>query len=102
MKKMSGIYKYNGRNFRYDFEHAVVQYVAKATAQDRKDNEEWIKKFHKPLWEIDEKGWLLVDSIGLMRDNWMDKEARDEYLDEYCWQLDEICECEAAGLEAYL
>lgn len=63
MRKKSGIYKYNGKCFRYDYEHAIVEYVAKATAQEKKDNEEWIAKFGKPLWDIDESGYQLEDFV---------------------------------------
>lgn len=27
MRKKSGIYKYNGKCFRYDYEHAIVEHV---------------------------------------------------------------------------
>lgn len=98
MRKKSGIYKYNGKRFRYDYEHAIVEYVAKATAQEKKDNEEWIAKFGKPLWDIDEGGYLLIDSIGLSRENWKDKEARNGYLEEYCYQLEDSVASELAGM----
>ena len=45
MRKKSGIYKYNCKCFRYDYEHAIVEYVAKATAQER-------KKLKKSCWKV--------------------------------------------------
>lgn len=98
MRKKSGIYKYNGKCFRYDYEHAIVEHVSKATAEEKKDNEEWTAKYGKPLWDIDENGYLLIDSIGLSRENWKDKEARNEYLEEYCYQLEDSVASELAGM----
>lgn len=72
--------------------------MSKAKAQEKKDNEEWIAKFGKPLWDIDESGYLLIDSIGLSRENWKDKEARNEYLEEYCYQLEDFVASELAGM----
>lgn len=98
MRKKFGIYKYNGKCFRYDFENAIVEYVSKATAEEKKDNEEWTAKYGKPLWEIDESGYMIVDSIWLSRENWKDKEARNEYLEEYCYQLEDFIASELAGM----
>ena len=67
-KKYSNLYKYKGKAFAYDNENAIVEYVY----VDPEDN-----------------SWIVLDEIGLSNDNWDNKEARDEYLDEYIAQLDD-------------
>ena len=69
-----------------------------AQDSEKKDNEEWTAKYGKPLWEIDESGYMIVDSIWLSRENWKDKEARNEYLEEYCYQLEDFIASELAGM----
>ena len=34
----------------------------------------------------------------LSRENWKDKEARNEYLEEYCYQLEDFVASELAGM----
>ena len=67
-KKYSNLYKYKGKAFAYDNENAIVEYVY----VDPEDN-----------------SWIVLDEMGLSNDNWDNKEARDEYLDEYIAQLDD-------------
>lgn len=81
--------KHNGKLFRYDYEQCEVEYVHKATKQEREENEEWLKTNGKPLFEIDADGYYVLDSIGLSKENWRNKENRTAYLDEYCFNLDE-------------
>lgn len=76
----SRAYKLRGKLFRYDFDNGMVEYIYKADAEMRKDNEEWMARWNKPLWEIDEHGYFVADSVGLRRENWKDKESRDYYL----------------------
>lgn len=92
MSKYSGIYKRNGKCFKYDFEHSIVEYVCKASKEELADNEEWQKKFGKDLWDIDEAGYIVIDSAGLRAENWKNKEVRDEYLDEWLFELRAECE----------
>lgn len=98
MIKKSGksrVYKHGGKCFRYDWDRCVVEFVWKPTAKEMKmikaDNDEWLEKFGEKLWDIDDSGCIVSDSIGLSPEHWADKEARDEYLDEYCADLDYMC-----------
>lgn len=93
MKKYSGIYKFNGRSFRYDFEHSIVELVQKADKEMLKDNIEWREKYGRDLWELDEHGIHVVDGVGLNVKNWKSKMARDMYLSEWCADLDYEAEC---------
>ena len=88
MAKVKSLYKYRGRTFRYDYENALVCLVYKATEEERKDNEKWQKMFGKDLWDIDEDGYIENQAVGLMRENWENKEARNEYLDGWCDELE--------------
>lgn len=103
MKKRnySKVYKHEGKLFRYDFDKCLVQFVSKATEEERNDNEEWQAKHGRDLWDIDEDGYMVIDSVGLRAENWKNKEARDEYLDEYCFDLDDESSYEAAMFEKY-
>lgn len=94
--KFSGIYKRSGFSFRYDYDHCVVEVVSKAGAEEIADNEEWQSKFGKNLWDIDEAGYIVHDSVGLRPENWKNKEVRDEYLDEWIFEFREAVEIELA------
>lgn len=82
-------YAYKGRLFRYDFDNATVECISKADEEMLKDNEEWQAKYGKVLWDIDADGYTIIATIGLRRDNWKKKAVRDEYLSEWCFELDE-------------
>jgi len=77
------------KSFQYDRKRAVVLYVAKAGIEEIADNQEWVAKYGKPLFEIQEDGYMIIDSIGLSRENWDNKEARDEYLHGWCMNMEE-------------
>ena len=91
MKKYSGVYKREGFSFRYNFERCIVEYVSKPSKEELADNEEWVAKFGKPLWDIEE-GFIVIDAVGLCPENWKNKEVRDEYLDEWIFELREAVE----------
>lgn len=82
----SAIIKINGRHFRYDYETAMVYWVQKATEEDIEDNLKWREQFGSDLFPI-EDGWMLLDCVGLRRENWLNKEAREEYLTEWIAEL---------------
>lgn len=87
------VYKmnYEGKEkcFQYDRKRAMVYLVAKATEEDVKENEDWKKKYGHNLWDINSDGYMKINSVGLGRENWDDKEARDEYLREWCFEMNE-------------
>ena len=87
--KLSKVYKRKKKSFRYDYENCLVLWVEKATEEDVKDNKEWIEKYGKPLFEIDEDGYIEIQSVGLSKSNWTDRQARNEYLDEWIYELEE-------------
>lgn len=98
--KKSGVYKFRGQFFRYDFDNGLVERLAKATDQERKDNEEWLAKYGKPLWQIDADGYIEIEAVGLMRENWQCKAVRDEYLAEWISEIEENEAVMAADLAA--
>ena len=98
--KKSKVCKVNGLLFRYDYDRCVVEYVSKAGAQEIKDNEEWMEKYGKPLWEI-EAGYVFIDSIGLRLENWKNKETRMEYLEQWAAELRYEANCMAEDFIKY-
>lgn len=89
MSKLSKVYAYREKLFRYDYENGIVSLVYKADKEMLNDNKEWQAKYGKDLWDIDEDGYIESSSVGLMRENWDNKEARDEYLWEWVEELNE-------------
>lgn len=69
-------YKYKGHNFVYDMDDALLIEVFQ-------DEDE--------VAELgDEAPWRELDAVGLRNSNWMNKEARDEYIDEYLMNMDDL------------
>ena len=88
-------YKLNGKLFRYDFDHSMVEYIYKADAEDIALEEEWEKNHDDRIYEIDADGYIVMDAAGLHKDNWTNKAARDEYLSAWIVDLDEEAEAMA-------
>lgn len=95
-------YRFQKKLFRYDYEYGVVEYIAKADAEMIADDEEW-KKTHngRGLYDIDQDGYMVLDSVGLRRENWKNKAVRDEYLFGWCIDLDEEAAAIARDFEKY-
>lgn len=88
--ELTRVYKFRNYMFMYDKENSIVYSVAKMGAKERKNNEEWLINYNKPLFETDPSGnYILLNSVGLRRENWSNKEVRDEYLAGWCSELDE-------------
>lgn len=67
-------YKYKGKEFAYDMDNALV-------IQLFRDDDEIAEMGNKaPYREL--------DAVGLSRSNWKNKEVRNEYLDEYIYDMD--------------
>ena len=90
---MTGIYKLDGKCFRYDEENSIVEYVAKADKEMIKDDEEYKKENGHSLYDIGADGYMVLDSAGLRRENWKNKELRNEYLSAWADELDEEFRC---------
>lgn len=80
--------KIGKKEFRYNRDHAIVEYVCKATPDMYADDAEWMEKFNRPLWGIDKDGYVVLDSAGLSREHWDDKESRIEYLTSWGYDID--------------
>lgn len=86
----SKVCKVNGKLFRYDYDNSVVEYVYKLSDEEIQDELDWMEKHNgKPLVGMDEDGFSVVESVGLRRENWENKEARMEYLNVWADELDE-------------
>ena len=87
------VYKYGKNFFRYDYDTATLTKLYKPKASELRemieDNEEWLARHDRPLWDIDENGMMEVTSIGFSRENWDNKESRDEYLSVWCDEIEE-------------
>lgn len=94
-------YKLHGKLFRYDFDQSVVEYISKAGPEEIADNAEWVKKHGSPLFDIDADGYMTIDTVGLHRENWKSKDARDEYLSCWCVDLEEESAALAADFVKY-
>ena len=84
----SKVVKCDGKLFRYNYEHGVVEYVTRVTKSMLADNEKWMRKFGHPLWDIKD-GYVVLDEVGLSYDNWKNAEARESYLIDYSDDLDD-------------
>lgn len=82
-------YKLHGKLFRYDFDHYVVEYISKADDEMIADDAQWERKYGRRLYNIGEDGYIVLDTVGLHKENWTNKDARDEYLSEWVFELDE-------------
>jgi hypothetical protein len=87
--KKSAVYSFGGKKFRYDYENCWVEWVSKATKDRYADNEEWMAELGCPMWDIDEKGYIVHDCVGLSPENWKDKGMRDYYLSEWIAEMNE-------------
>lgn len=86
---MKNICKIRKHIFRYDRANHVVDLVCKATPDMLEDNKDFMEKFGRPLWPIDEDGYHVIMSVGLMPENWDNKDARIEYLTEFADEYEE-------------
>lgn len=82
-------YRYQKKLFRYDFDNCVVEYIAKATKEQIGEEIEWEQKHGSQLYGIDADGYMVLATAGLRKENWTRKAVRDEYLFEWCIDLDE-------------
>lgn len=74
----SAIYEICNRKFRYNYDDCLVEYGFIAETEDDIN-----------IFGANELGeFVIADEIGLSKEHWEDKEARDEYLMEYCYGLD--------------
>lgn len=90
MGKRSRVYKVRDKLFQYDFDECMVYWVSKPNKDILEDNEEWMSKHGHPLFPINDDGYMdVTDGVGLAKSNWQDKEARNEYLEMWCDELDE-------------
>ena len=83
------IEKIGKKLFRYNPEHRVVEFIEKATPDMYEDDARWIEKHGHPLWGIDMDGYIVLDSAGLSREHWDDKETRIMYLTEWGYEIDD-------------
>lgn len=94
-------YEMNGKVFRYDFDRCVVEYISKADADMMAEDAEWQQKHGSKLYGIGDDGYMLLATVGLWKDNWTNKAARDEYLSEWVFELDEEFAALAADFVKY-
>ena len=82
-------YKFRGKIFRYDFDCSVVEYIEKADEDMISAEKEWRNTHDWPLYGIDDDGYVVLGSVGLRKENWINKAVRDEYLSGWSDELDE-------------
>lgn len=95
-------YKLNGKLFRYDFDVCTVEYIQKADEETIAADEKW-KQDHggRSLYGVGDDGYIVLESAGLSRKNWNDREARDGYLSAWCNDLDAELESMSADFVKY-
>lgn len=74
-KKYSRVVKVDGKRFRYNYTDCEVECIYRENGVDE-----------------------VIDSIGLSKASWDDKDLRNNYLEDYAYQLD--CEAEELMREA--
>lgn len=72
-KRYSEIYNYRGKKFRYDYKDSIVEYGF------INDESDFLGK---------EGEFIEVDCVGLRKENWENKGARNEYLNEWIIAID--------------
>ena len=83
MNRYSTPVRMNKKVFIYDRDDAVVCWVQKIN----KDTSDWEKKHFGTINDT----WLIIDSVGLGRDNWRNRETREMYLQQWCDEIEEEC-----------
>lgn len=73
------------RNFRYDEENAMLQWIQPLDEQMVQDNIEWNKKFGHDLWE-NENGYYIVSQIGLAKEDW--DESHEYWIERFNEEID--------------
>ena len=81
----SRVCKVRGKQFRYNYDRALVEWVCKPTDPDD---------------EV-EDGYVILDSVGLSRKNWDNKESRAYYLDLWVDDIGEECYCLAQDFKRF-
>ena len=89
-------YNVSGKMFRYDFDNSTVEYIAKAEPEQIESERCWKNVHGGTLYGIGDDGYMVLDTIGLSRTNWEDKETRDEYLAAWAADIDEWVEMMAS------
>lgn len=93
---ISDIYEYQGKKFRYNFDTRSVEYGYFQTAEQLQESvkkgqmesgEEYTDKQINLIYG--KPGWNIIDTIGLSINNWYDVETRNDYLDDYIYQMEE-------------
>jgi hypothetical protein len=76
------------REFRYDEEHSMLQWVTQLDEQMIQDNLEWNAKFGHDLWESKD-GYCVIHEIGLSSENWHDAPGYwvERFNEEIDWEL---------------
>lgn len=97
----SKVIKVSGKSFRYDFDHCIVELVIKAGKEEIAEEEEWRAKYGRPLYGIDNDGYMVIDEAGLCMDSWTHKDTRNEYLTGWAEELDEEAQQLAADFVKY-
>lgn len=83
-------YALNGKTFRYDFDRCVVEHIYKADEETIQSEADWKARHDgRSLYGIDEDGYIVCNTVGLSKKNWIDKETRDEYLAGWVDELEE-------------
>lgn len=85
MAKYSRIHKAGKKSFRYNHEHAVLEWVCQPDAEMLADNREWQEKFGRDLWDIVD-GYVVCGRIGLGRDSW--KESPKYWCEQYAADIE--------------
>ncbi len=73
LKGKNELFNYHDHLFRYNYDESLVEYVYKPSESTNTDSD----------------GYVILDTVGLSNEHWNDKEAREEYLDGWIYELEE-------------
>lgn len=85
--------KVGGKLFRYDFDRSVVEYIIKADDEMIDAEIEWEQKHGSQLYGVGADGYIVLESAGLRKENWMNTATRKEYLSVWADELEEEATC---------
>ena len=85
--------KVSGKLFRYDFDRSVVEYIIKADEEIIDAEIEWEQKHGSQLYGVGADGYIVLESAGLRKENWINTAARKEYLSGWAEELSEEERC---------
>ena len=79
----------------------MVEYIIKADEEIINAEIEWEQKHGSQLYGVGADGYIVLESAGLRKENWMNTATRKEYLSGWADELEEEAACLANDFVTY-